>query len=128
MADSAGLFDFSIPIIQAPMAGVSTPALAAANGGGLGSLGIGASPLAEAHRMLEEARALTNRPININVFSHQPAQRDGANASLHSRRQQCQPEAHPLLIPTPARAGSRVGATPSPLSPRCAGCRGCGGC
>ncbi len=32
------------PIIQAPMAGVSTPALAAAvtNAGGLGSLGVGA--------------------------------------------------------------------------------------
>lgn len=80
MADSASVFDLSIPIIQAPMAGVSTPALAAAvsNAGGLGSLGIGASSFAEAQRMLEEVRALTNRPININVFCHQPAQRDPA--------------------------------------------------
>jgi nitronate monooxygenase len=33
----------SLPIIQAPMAGVSTPAMAAAvsNAGGLGSIGVG---------------------------------------------------------------------------------------
>ena len=33
-----------LPIVQAPMAGVSTPALAAAvsNAGGLGSIGVGA--------------------------------------------------------------------------------------
>ena len=40
----------TLPIIQAPMAGVSTPALAAAvsNAGGLGSIGIGASDVAGA--------------------------------------------------------------------------------
>ncbi|MFO1113253.1 MAG: nitronate monooxygenase [Rhodospirillales bacterium] len=87
MTDTGGLFDLSIPIIQAPMAGVSTPALAAAvcNAGGLGSLGIGASPLAEAHRMLEQARALTNRPFNVNVFCHQPAQRDPAREAAWLR-------------------------------------------
>ena len=39
------LLDIDYPLIQAPMAGVSTPALAAAvsNAGALGSLGLGAS-------------------------------------------------------------------------------------
>lgn len=66
------------PIIQAPMAGVSTPVLAAAvsNAGGLGSLGIGASTVAQARKMIEETRDLTARPFNVNVFCHQPARRN----------------------------------------------------
>lgn len=70
----------ALPIIQAPMAGVSTPALAAAvsNAGALGSLGIGASTVAQARRMIEETRSLTSRPFNVNVFCHAPAVRDMA--------------------------------------------------
>lgn len=66
------------PIIQAPMAGVSTPGLAAAvsNAGGLGSLGIAASSLADARRAIAATQALTSRPFNVNVFCHRPAQRD----------------------------------------------------
>lgn len=69
-----------LPLIQAPMAGVSTPALAAAvsNAGGLGSLGIGPSPVAQARQMIEQTRTLTDRPFNINVFCHAPAQPDPA--------------------------------------------------
>ncbi|MGJ7913882.1 NAD(P)H-dependent flavin oxidoreductase [Massilia sp. LXY-6] len=68
------------PIIQAPMAGVSTPRLAAAvsDAGALGSLGLGSSTAAQARRMLEEMRALTGRPYNANVFCHVPAERDAA--------------------------------------------------
>lgn len=68
------------PIIQAPMAGVATPALAAAvsNGGGLGSLGIGASTLSQARDMIEQTRALTDKPFNVNVFCHPVALRDDA--------------------------------------------------
>ena len=68
------------PVIQAPMAGVGTPRLAAAvsNAGALGSLGIGASTAAQARAMIEETRALTSRPINVNVFCHVPARRDAA--------------------------------------------------
>lgn len=66
------------PIIQAPMAGVATPQLAAAvtNAGGLGSLGIGASTTAQARDMIEQAQALTTGSFNVNVFCHQPARRD----------------------------------------------------
>jgi nitronate monooxygenase len=69
------------PIIQAPMAGVATPRLAAAvsEAGGLGSLGIGASTAAQSRQMIEETRALSARPINVNVFCHKPAERHAAN-------------------------------------------------
>ncbi|MBB3139385.1 NAD(P)H-dependent flavin oxidoreductase [Halomonas organivorans] len=71
------------PIIQAPMAGVATPELAAAvsNAGGLGSLGIGASGVAQARKMIERTQALTTRPFNVNVFCHAPARRDAARES-----------------------------------------------
>ncbi|MGJ7546199.1 NAD(P)H-dependent flavin oxidoreductase [Variovorax sp. LT1R16] len=67
-----------LPIIQAPMAGVSTPRLAAAvsNAGGLGSLGIGASTVEQAREAIQETRALTSRPINVNVFCHGTARRE----------------------------------------------------
>lgn len=66
------------PIVQAPMAGVSTPQLAAAvtNAGGLGSLGIGASTTAQAREMIKQTQTLTAGPFNVNVFCHEPAYRD----------------------------------------------------
>ncbi len=66
------------PIIQAPMAGVSTPELAAAvsNAGGLGSLGIGASSVAQARAAIIKTRELTSRPFNVNLFCHAAAPRD----------------------------------------------------
>ncbi|RXZ36917.1 nitronate monooxygenase [Oxalobacteraceae bacterium CAVE-383] len=64
------------PIIQAPMAGVSTPQLAAAvsNAGGLGSIALGAGNVAQARAMIEQTRALTSEPFNVNVFCHAAAQ------------------------------------------------------
>ncbi|MCY0389332.1 nitronate monooxygenase [Robbsia sp. Bb-Pol-6] len=72
-----------LPIIQAPMAGVSTPRLAAAvsNAGGLGSLGIGASTNAQARAAIDATRSLTDRPFNVNVFCHASARRDTAAES-----------------------------------------------
>lgn len=63
------------PIIQAPMAGVSTPSMAAAasNAGVLGSMGVGATNAAGAEEMLRAARKLTGRALNINVFCHKSA-------------------------------------------------------
>jgi len=68
------------PIIQAPMVGVSTPALAAAvsNAGGLGSIGLGASTPAQADELIRETRALTSQPFNVNLFCHRPAVPDAA--------------------------------------------------
>ena len=67
-----------IPIIQAPMAGVSTPELAAAasNAGALGSIAIGAGTLNQARDALNKTRALTTRPFNVNLFCHAPPQPD----------------------------------------------------
>ncbi|HEX7339312.1 MAG TPA: nitronate monooxygenase [Rhodanobacteraceae bacterium] len=68
------------PIVQAPMAGVATPALAAAvsNAGGLGGLGCGSSSVDAARRMIADTRALTDKPFNVNFFCHQPARPDAA--------------------------------------------------
>ncbi|WP_255576081.1 nitronate monooxygenase family protein [Comamonas sp. Y33R10-2] len=63
------------PIIQAPMAGTSTPELAAAvsNAGGLGSVGIGAYGAAQAQQHIAQTQALTGRPFNVNLFCYQTA-------------------------------------------------------
>ncbi len=67
-----------LPIIQAPMAGTSTPAMAAAvtNAGALGSIAVGAVDAGGARRMIETLRGLTSGPFNVNVFCHQPATAD----------------------------------------------------
>jgi nitronate monooxygenase len=68
----------NLPIVQAPMAGVSTPQMAAAvsNSGALGSIGIGAVDASGARNMIVATRALTDRPFNVNVFCHQQASRN----------------------------------------------------
>ncbi|MCV6598305.1 MAG: nitronate monooxygenase, partial [Mangrovicoccus sp.] len=73
-------FGLKLPVIQAPMAGVSTPEMAAAvsNAGGLGSIALGAADLEAAHAMLSQTRALTERPFNANLFCHAPARPDPA--------------------------------------------------
>src|SRR5712675_1680403 len=72
-----------LPIIQAPMAGTSTPAMAAAvsNAGALGSIGVGAVDAADARRMIENLAGLTNKPFNVNVFTHRPARADPVRQS-----------------------------------------------
>ncbi|MBW8813955.1 MAG: nitronate monooxygenase [Caulobacterales bacterium] len=67
-----------LPIIQAPMAGVSTPQMAAAvtEAGALGSIGVAATDAAGARKMIEAARSLTSGPFNVNVFCHRPASAD----------------------------------------------------
>ena len=69
-----------LPIIQAPMAGTGTPALAAAvsNAGALGSLGVGAMNAGAARAAIRETRAATGKPFNVNVFTHLPATVDTA--------------------------------------------------
>ncbi|GGO98433.1 NAD(P)H-dependent flavin oxidoreductase [Stakelama pacifica] len=68
------------PIFQAPMAGVATPALAAAvsEAGGLGALGLGASDSEAARAMIEETRARTDRAFHVNLFVHATPPTDAA--------------------------------------------------
>ena len=74
------LLQIDAPIIQAPMAGVSTPEMAAAvsNAGALGSVGVGATNAEGARRMIDEFRTRSTRSLNVNVFCHQPARPDPA--------------------------------------------------
>jgi nitronate monooxygenase len=72
------LLDIDAPIIQAPMAGVSTPEMAAAvsNAGALGSIGVGATNAAGAAQMMAAFRKLSPRSLHVNVFCHAPARAD----------------------------------------------------
>jgi len=80
MTDLLAMLGVDLPIIQAPMAGTSSPALAAAvaNAGALGSVGVGASNAAGAGKMIAEIRERSNRSFNVNVFCHRPAKADAA--------------------------------------------------
>ena len=68
----------SLPIIQDPMAGTSTPEMAAevSNTGALGSIAVGATDAAGAQAMIEKVRAQTDRAFNVNLFVHAPPRRD----------------------------------------------------
>jgi nitronate monooxygenase len=60
------------PIVQAPMAGTSSPAMAAevSNAGGLGSLGLAAMGAEGARAAIAEFRDRSPRSLNVNVFCH----------------------------------------------------------
>ena len=72
------------PIFLAPMAGVSTPELAAevSNQGGLGSLGLGASSVESARQQILKTQELTDCPFQVNFFCHdsQPLDENVAQA------------------------------------------------
>jgi nitronate monooxygenase len=70
----------ALPIIQAPMAGWATSALAAAvsGAGALGSLGLGGTNAESARALIRETRSLTGRPFRVNVFCHVPPVADPA--------------------------------------------------
>ena len=60
------------PIIQAPMSGFTTPALAAAvcNAGAVGSIGCAGVPSATVREQVIALRQATNRPYILNFFVH----------------------------------------------------------
>lgn len=64
------------PIFLAPMAGVSTPQLAAevSNQGGLGSLGLGANTAQSAREQILKTQELTENSFQVNFFCHQSEQ------------------------------------------------------
>jgi nitronate monooxygenase len=83
MTSRAKLLDrlgIDAPIVQAPMAGVSTPEMAAAvsNAGALGSLGVGGTDAAGARQMIAAFRERSRRSLHVNVFCHVPASADPA--------------------------------------------------
>lgn len=74
------LLQIDHPILQAPMAGVATPAMAAAvsDAGALGALGLCSSTPGAARRAIDDVRQLTSKPFNVNFFCHAKPQRDPA--------------------------------------------------
>ncbi len=86
--DLIELLGIELPIIQAPMAGATTPALAAAvcNAGALGSLGCAMLSPHDLRVRADELRAATNRPYNLNFFVHQAPEREPeAETALRAR-------------------------------------------
>jgi nitronate monooxygenase len=71
-ADFLELLDITHPVVQAPMSGLASPALAAAvsAAGGLGSIGCAGRPLAVVREDIAAYRQATNRSFNLNFFVH----------------------------------------------------------
>lgn len=82
------LVGVALPIVQAPMAGVSSPEMAAAasEAGALGSIGVGAVDAAGARAMIAAVKARTDRPFNVNLFCHQPARSDAGREAAWIER------------------------------------------
>ncbi|MDM1019536.1 nitronate monooxygenase [Acinetobacter sp. VNK23] len=76
------LLEIKHPIFLAPMAGVSTPELAAevSNQGAFGSLGLGANTPETAKSEILKTQALTDKPFQVNFFCHQPERLDQQKA------------------------------------------------
>ncbi len=93
------------PIVQAPMAGAATPALAAAvsGAGGLGSLGLGTVAVESARRQIEAFRQHSDGPLNVNFFCHLEPAPDAAEATRERLR--------------PWYATRGLGAVPEPAAP-----------
>lgn len=72
------LFGIERPLIQAPMAGATTPemVIAVSEAGGLGSLPGALLTLDQMQAALQLIRAATRKPINLNFFAHQAPQAD----------------------------------------------------
>ena len=85
------LFKIDHPIIQAPMSGSATPALASAvcNMGGLGSLACEAMTLPEVRIAAATMHAATNQPFNLNFFIQAAPTTDAA--VLQRTRQRLRP-------------------------------------
>lgn len=75
MADLKTILHIDYPIVQAPMLGVTTPAMVAAvsNAGALGSLPLGGLSNDKARELIRQTKALTDRPFAVNLFAHAPA-------------------------------------------------------
>ncbi|MDP2151720.1 nitronate monooxygenase family protein [Parvibaculum sp.] len=77
-----GLLGIDLPILLAPMAGASTPELAAAvsNAGGLGALGTAMMKLEQVRQETATLRQLTNQSFNLNFFVHDEPKLGGYDA------------------------------------------------
>lgn len=72
MKDLKQLLNISYPIVQAPMLGVTTPAMVAAvaDSGGLGCLPLGGLSPEKTLALVKETKAKTSRHFAVNLFAH----------------------------------------------------------
>lgn len=77
------LFGIALPIIQAPMAGSTTPEMvvAVSEAGGLGSLACAQYTPQQAHDAVQQIKAGTARPFNMNFFCHAAPEPDPSRAA-----------------------------------------------
>jgi len=103
------LLEIEHPIVQAPMGGESTPAMAIAvsNAGGLGGLGCSYLGNDELIASVEQIRAGTPAPFNLNFFAHPPP---GADKDAFARTRE-------LVAPFYAELG--IDALPDELQAPC---------
>jgi len=82
------LFGIEHPLVQAPMAGLSTPlmAIAASEAGGLGSIAAAMLTPETLRSELQLVQQATSRPINVNFFVHKPPAADAAREAAWGRR------------------------------------------
>lgn len=87
-SELTGLLGIELPVIQAPMAGATTPAMviAVSNTGGLGSLPSAMYSEAQLRAALDTVRAGTDQPINVNFFCHADPVDDPARQSAWRHR------------------------------------------
>ena len=74
------LFGIELPIIQAPMAGATTPemVIATCEAGGLGSLPGALLSVEQMRAAMDQVRAATRKPVNLNFFVHAAPSADPA--------------------------------------------------
>ena len=66
------VFGTKYPVVQAPMLGITTPAMVAAisNAGALGSLPVGGLSADKTATLIQQTKALTDKPFAVNLFAH----------------------------------------------------------
>lgn len=82
------LFGIKLPIIQAPMAGATTPEMvvAVSEAGGLGSLPGALYTALQLRQVLETVRSATKRSINVNFFAHPEPSDQSARQAVWRQR------------------------------------------
>jgi nitronate monooxygenase len=81
------LLGITYPVIQAPMLGVTSPAMVAAisNAGGLGSLPVGGLSPEKTRQLIQEVKSSTDKPYSVNLFAHAIPDMDIAEAEVMRR-------------------------------------------
>ncbi|WP_339171772.1 nitronate monooxygenase [Solibacillus sp. FSL R5-0691] len=89
------------PIVQAPMAGITTPefVVACCEAGVLGSIGAGYLSGAETKQFIQEVKAFTTKPFSVNLFV--PEQPKADAHLLQQAKEALQPICDELNIETP---------------------------